>query len=213
MSGKMSFLPTDASPTDTLVQQITEAFNKLQSETEAFQNLQSSKTAMASPTNYSLRHIPTFAGNVNDDFEEWRRKFLNKIAYLTWPAEQQILLLDDALTDRANLFYRKLPVETRTDMTKILQALEKQYGAENMDLAERAMQRKRKQLPGESIEDYTSAILKLVHRLRLDKEIDQVALYIDGLDPAIQGDIYRMKPMTIDQAEKDARLASSTMNR
>jgi len=68
-------------------------------------------------------------------------------------------------------------------------------------------------MPGVSIEDYTSAILKLVHRLRLDKEIDQVALYIDGLDPTIQGDVYRMKPMTIDQAEKDARLASSTMNR
>ena len=198
-----------------LVNQITEAFHKLQSDTEAFQNMQFNKTAASatSPTNYSLRHIPTFAGNANDDFEEWRRKFLNKIAYLTWPAEQQILLLDDALTDRANLFYRKLPAASRQSMTHILNALEKQYGNENMDLAERAMQRKRKQMPGESIEDYTSAILKLVHRLRMDKDIDQVALYIDGLDPDIQGDVYRMKPNSIDQAEKDARLASSTMSR
>ena len=183
--------------------------------TTAFQNMQVNSTARSatSPTNYSLRHIPTFAGNASDDFEEWRRKFLNKIAYLTWPAEQQILLLDDALTDRANLFYRKLPAAAKQSMTHILKALEKQYGNENMDLAERAMQRKRKQMPGESIEDYTSAILKLVHRLRMDKDIDQVALYIDGLDPAIQGDVYRMKPNTIDQAEKDARLASSTMSR
>ena len=196
-----------------LVNQITEAFHKLQADTEAFQQQQSSQTASVSPTNYSLRHIPTFSGNANDDFEEWRRKFLNKIAYLTWPAEQQILLLDDALTDRANLFYRKLPAAAKQSMTSILSALEKQYGNDNMGLAERVMQKKRKQLPGESIEDYTSAILQLVHRLHMDKEVDQVALYIDGLDEAIQGDVYKMKPNSIDQAEKDARLALSTLNR
>lgn len=196
------------------VDQITEALNKLQSDTEALKNMQVNKTAASdtSSTNYSLRHIPKFAGNTNDDFEEWRRKFMNKIKYLTWPAEQQILLLDDALTDRANLFYRKLPADSKQSMTHILNALEKQYGNENMDLAERAMQRKRKQMPGESIEDYTSAILKLVHRLRMDRDIDQVALYIDGLDPEIRGAVYKMKPQSIDQAEKDARLASSTMS-
>ena len=195
------------------VQDITDAFRQLRTEQENFQNSQTHHSVLTSPTNYSLRHIPTFAGNVDDDFEEWRRKFLNKIKYLTWPEQQQILLLDDALTDRANLFYRKLPPTTRSSLSSILAALEKQYGAENMDLAERAMQRKRKQLPGESIEDYTSAILKLVQRLRLDRDIDQVALYIDGLDPSIQGEVYRMKPNSIDQAEKDARLVSSTMNR
>ena len=67
-------------------------------------------------------------------------------------------------------------------MNQILNALEKQYGNENLDLEEQAMQQKRKQMLGESIKDYNSTILKLVNRLCMDWDIDQVALYIDGLD-------------------------------
>lgn len=183
---------------------LTNEIQKLQESTQILQNVHST-------TEYCLRNIPTFAGNVNEDFEEWRRKFLNKIAFLPWPAEQQILLLDDALTGRANLFFRQLPAAIKHSMSDILSALTKQYSSENIDLAERAMLRKRKQMPGESLDDYTFAILQIVKRLQMNNKMDQVSFYVDGLDTDIRGEVYKMKPTSIEQAEKDARLAINVL--
>ena len=187
---------------DDILLKLTNDIQKLQESTQILQNVHST-------TEYCLRNIPTFAGNVNEDFEEWRRKFLNKIEFLSWPPEQQILLLDDALTGRANLFFRQLPAAIKHSMPAILCALTKQYSSENIDLAERAMLSKRKQLPGESLDDYTFAILQIVQLLQMNNKMDKVSFYNDGLDADIRGDVYKMKPSSIEQAEKDARLAIS----
>ena len=185
---------------DNMLMNITNEIHKLKESTQIWQNVHSA-------TEYNLRHIPKFAGKVDEDFEEWRRKFLNKIKYLPWPIEQQIILLDDALIGRANLFYRQLPDAIKHSMPDILSALSKQYSADNIDLVERTRLSKRKQMPGESLDDYTLSILQIVQRLQMTNKLDQVSFYIDGLDSDIRGDVYKMKPSSIEQAERDARLA------
>ena len=84
-------------------------------------------------------------------FEQWREKFTTSAQLYDWPETKQILLLHQALTDRAFAFYQSLSAEIKSSMPSIFEALNNRFGLQSKNIMMRLQELNRKQQPHESV--------------------------------------------------------------
>ena len=64
----------------------------------------------------NYNNVPKFSGDDDDSFEQWREKFTTSAQLYDWSKTKQILLLHQALTDRAFAFYQSLSADIKSSM-------------------------------------------------------------------------------------------------
>ena len=152
------------------------------------------------------QNIPNFAGADNESYEQWQDKFQSSALLHDWPQQKQILLLHQALTDRAFAYYQNLPDSDKVTIDTVFAALKSRFGLASKNIMMRLQELNRKQGPDEDVATYTKDILAILERLEMRDAAANINQYLAGLKPEIQDKMLLMKPVSLRDAELNALL-------
>ena len=132
-------------------------------------------------------------------------------SYTTGLETKQILLLHQALTDRAFAFYQSLPEDVKSSMPSIFEALNNRFGLQSKNIMMRLQELNRKQQPHESVAAYSKDMLSIMERLQMKDDAANINQYLQGLKPEIRDQMLLMKPTSLRDAELNALLLEKSL--
>ena len=159
----------------------------------------------------TYQNIPKFAGDDLESYEQWIAKFHSAALLYDWPIPKQLLLLHQALTDRAYSFYTGLPATDRNTLEKALIQLSNRFGLKSKSIMMRLQELTRQQAPNESVANYSKDMISILNRLEMTDESANINQYLSGLRADIREKMLLMKPTSLRDAELNALLLEKSI--
>ncbi|CAG2253641.1 unnamed protein product [Mytilus edulis] len=151
-----------------------------------------------------------FFGDVGEDFESWIKIFDRISRANRWSDGRKGEMLPAYLRGRAADYFEDLDSEIQNDFDTAVQKLKQIFCPKELERMYYSELFQRKQISGESVEDYGNAILKLARRahggVSLD-EHDRLAMehFLQGLHPSFRRFVMMSDPQSFEQAFRIAK--------
>ena len=190
--------------------QIRQNIDDLQQELEGrFRELRNSQDSQPSaPSRYDRNQVPSqtlnfpsFSGDNNDDFSEWRFVIEKKLQFLKWSDRTFLTFLPTILTGRAGLYYEQLDHTALNTTAKALDALNDKFGVGSKSFLTKCILYDRVQGVSESVSDYAKAVLKNMIKLNIKDEGQRMSIFLKGLKPNLRMETLKFRPDSLSEME------------
>ena len=149
--------------------------------------------------------MPGFSGDPTENVKEFLRQFQEVATFNNYSNEQKGAILPLLLTGNARAWINSIPELATRTFEDLSEALVKRFHSGTDIFLLRLQLLDRRQLPGESVLQFASAIRKFCLRLEVSIE-DNVHHFVNGLRPELRNYVFLQRPKTFSEAEKLARL-------
>ena len=151
-----------------------------------------------------------FYGEVGEDFESWIKTFERISRANRWRDDRKAEMLPAFLRGRAADFFEDLDSSVQDDFDYVVRRLKERFCPKELERMYYSELFQRKQLLGESVEDYGNAILKLARRAHggvPQDEHDRLAMehFLQGLRPNLRRFVMMSDPQSFEQAFRIAK--------
>ena len=152
-----------------------------------------------------IGQIEPFLGNSVEDVEEWRSHFEKIAACNKWDDSQALIMMMASLHGQARNWLKSLPNNEKADYSNLMAAMLEEFGERNRMKAFLEMHEKR-QLPGESVENYAYGLKRLMMRNNKNmSEEEKINIFVKGLQPLMRTHVVRKRCKTLEEAIEIAR--------
>jgi len=151
--------------------------------------------------------LPIFRGG-SDQPLQFIQKFSSYADFYNWADEKSRHAFSLCLQGEPSWWYLSLDHDNIHSMTDLLKLFRGRFLAETDNFRLRQQLNQRKQLPGETVEQYASHIKRRCVRLDLSAS-ETLHCFIQGLRPDLQEFTILKKPETFEQAVSSASLKAS----
>jgi len=146
-----------------------------------------------------------YHGLPTEDFDEFCRQFDAHATLANFTGDKQKLSFQTRLAGNALVFFNTLSEQEKATLTTIKRALKSNFEGDSWKWQLETKLLSRKQVLGESIDDYAADIIKMATQLTKN-DSDQISFFVRGLLPPIRAFVFSKEPKTLKEAIDSARL-------